>query len=330
MDERTHQILLALAWLGEATRAQLRDLCCPGMSDKTVQRALEPMLDGSEPLVRRRARHSYDGATPRREAFVYALTDAGHARIRSDPTYPLKTSRAQYPAKLTDPATVQRLEHQLLATEAIVQLIVLARQRTLSGVFVAREVRLNRQRAEPILDAVVVLHVGGEAPSGGGVPWTKDMPLEDERTWRFAIESDRDTEAPTVIAAKARAYSAALRDPRTIRDWYERYRSNPPIVLWVAPSHTRLETIHARWWQEWSQGSWMLATPAELARGELTHYRDNQRTELRLFAGKRPEQIGVRPALVEESAPATPTAPLSTSVASVAAPAAAVVPPAAP
>ena len=330
MDERTYQILLALAWLGEATKVHLRGLCCPGMSDKTVQRTLKPLLDGPEPLIVDRARHNYDGATPRREAFVYALTDAGHAHMRSDPAYPLKTNRTQYPAKITDPATVQRLEHQLLATEAIVRLIVLARQRNLSGVFVAREVRLNRQCAEPILDAVVVLHVGGEVPSGVGVPWTKDMPLEHERTWRFAIESDRDTEAPTVIAAKARAYSAALRDPRTIRDWYERYRSSPPLVLWVAPSSSRLETIHARWQQEWPYGSWMLATPTELARGELTYYHENRREELHLFAGKRPELIGVRPALEEVLPPApaaAPTARSATSVASAATSATTVVQP---
>ena len=322
MDERTHQILLALAWLGEATKVHLRDLCCAGMSEKTVQRALKSLLDGPEPLVIARPRHIHDGTAPKREAFVYALSEAGHKYLSNDAAYPRKTQRGQYPAKITNPADIKRLEHQLLATEAIVQLVVLARQRSLSGVFVAREMRLNRQRPEPVLDAVVMLHVSGEAPGGGGVPWTKDPPVAGERVWGFAIESDRATEAPAVIAAKASAYAAAEVDLRTRDDWRERTGQMLPLVLWVAPTAKRLEVIHRIWSQAWSAGSWLLATPQQLVSGTVWHYRNFERVELRLFAGSSPQYLGVRTAPASASPTSTAARPLHPDVSvAVAAPA---------
>ena len=293
MEERTNQILLALAWLGETTKAQLRDLCCPGMSEKTVQRALAPVIGGPTPLVITRPRHAHDGTAPKREAFVYGLSEAGHKHLGNDPAYPRKTGRWQYPAKVTSPADLRRLEHQLQATEAIVQLIVLARQRSLSGVFVAREVRLNRQRPEPVMDAVVALHMGGEAPARGAVPWTKDAPVAGERVWCFAIESDRATEAPAVLLAKAGAYGAAEVDLRTRDDWRERTGQMLPMVLWVAPTKKRLEVIEHAWVQGLSAGSWMLATPQLLAAGSVWHYRNFERVELRLFAASDPQYLGV-------------------------------------
>jgi hypothetical protein len=60
------------------------------------------------------------------------------------------------------------------------------------------------------MDAVVALHVEGEAPARGAVPWTKDAPVAGERVWCFAIESDRATEAPAVLLAKASAYGPPI------------------------------------------------------------------------------------------------------------------------
>lgn len=104
-------------------------------------------------------------------------------------------ARPQYPAQKRRPGLIP---HDARAIEAVVRLIELARPHGLSGVFVARELRLNPQRPRPVCDALVVIQLGSfDRPNL--VPWSGDPAIADEARVRFAVEADNDTEPLAVI-----------------------------------------------------------------------------------------------------------------------------------
>ena len=47
-------------------------------------------------------------------------------------------------------------------------------QQTLSGVYLEHEIRLDPERRRPLMDALIILTLGGEATPEHRVPWSRD------------------------------------------------------------------------------------------------------------------------------------------------------------
>lgn len=282
--EDAHELLVSLALLSEATKAQLRDIHFPRKSLKSMQRALAPLLSADPPLVEERRRYAFNpgAGTPSPQVSAYRLTEAGHSAVRHDPRYPVKTGPDQYAARLSDPTNSQTLEHDLLGTAGIVALVGHARQQGLSGLFLRREIQLDPEQRAPRIDALLVFHMGG--PVGAGIQsWTKDLPGGDELRRVIAFEIDRSTEAISVIRGKARSYRRAEAKLSVHEHWTTHY-GRMPLILWLAPDEKRLATIGQAWADEWPEGTWLLATAERLRDNRCVAYHERALHEVRLFA----------------------------------------------
>jgi hypothetical protein len=190
----------------------------------------------------------------------------------------------QYPPAYKEPRSRRMVPHDSTTSEAIVRIIELGRavefegQRGISGLYVEREVRLDPARPRPVMDALIIVTVGGDFDRPDLVPWSRDPTLEGERRVRYALENDRDTEPPTVIAAKASHYQGAGTPA-----WERRY-GRFPLPLWLTPSTRRLEQILTLWRQAWPVGKWLLTTDAWLAQDYWIEYDRGALTERRLFS----------------------------------------------
>jgi len=279
-----YEVLISLALLSEATREHLRALHFPTMSAKKIQRVSGPLLRASPPLVEERLRYNCDDKLkpPVPLASVLRLTEAGHAAVRNDARYPIRTGPDQYAARLSDPTRSQTLEHDLQATDAVVSIVQHARAQGLSGLFLRREIRLDPDQPAPRIDVVLVLHVGGVIP-GGMTCWTKNPPGPDEARAVIGIESDRDTEAISVIRGKARAYRRARERPSVGAYWSAQYGGSP-LILWLAPTVRRLQHIARAWAEEWPDGDWLLVTPEGLRANQIAAYYRRAIVSGRLFS----------------------------------------------
>lgn len=251
-------LLLGLAWLGELDRRQIERLWFVDRSQSTVEKTLSRLHD--EGLLTRRAwsvRDKQRGVTVPQLA-RWSLTPKGHAQVRRS---------AQYPAKPAQVRQQRLIAHDLRTTETIVRLIELGRSSGLSGIYVARELRLNPEEKRPVCDALVVMQFGSfDQPNL--VPWSSDPAIEDERRLRFAIEADNNTEPLGVIAGKANAYRR-LDEDNVWRAWWTRQYGKLPVPLWVAPTEARAAAIHGQWKRVWFDGHWLIASDAGLQRNKI-------------------------------------------------------------
>lgn len=193
----------------------------------------------------------------------------------------------------------------------MIGLICAARQRRLSGVFVARELRIGTSSGTLIPDAIVILQFD-TAAGEPAVPWTK-APSATADTYAFAIESDRATEPPSTIAAKAQLYSALQRaEDRT--QWERRFHCALPTPLWIAPAAPRAEAINQIWQEAWPRGSWMVSSIEHIAVGRALQRLPNWRGRVRLFANlnrelEAPPEPTPAVKVVEAQTPPSPTPP---------------------
>lgn len=300
-------LLLGLAWLGELDRQQIRRLWFADKSDSTVEKALSALR--REKLITLR---SWSLRDKQRQITVpqpaqWSLAAGGHARIRAN---------SQYPARPAEHRRAGLIPHDARATAAIVRLIELARPAGLSGVFIARELRLNQRQRRPVCDALVVLQLGSFDRSDL-VPWSGDRAIADEQRVRYAIEADNATEPLAVIQAKAEAYRK-LSEDLSWAEWWRQQYGPLPLPLWVAPTEERAQAIHAQWRQVWPRGEWYVTSDEGLADNRLLHWKSGSERLVRLtFRSARPKaaaaSTGPSPAPAPQARPeatqATPSVP---------------------
>ncbi len=160
------------------------------------------------------------------------------------------------------------------------------------------------------MDALLVMQTGGGYARTDLVPWTKDPAIDDEARWRFAIESDGDTEPIAVIEGKARAYRAVHRDA-TWHDWWRAQWGPLPFTIWVVPNSSRLYAVHEAWERTWPTGTWMLTTEKSLPLNKWLVYvnRESRGGRIEGFPHPRPKpQPVAQRALPAPAAPAVPPA----------------------
>jgi hypothetical protein len=282
-----HNLLISLAWLGELQTHHVHRLWMGEHDLRSTQRLLAGLA--REGYLERRmwARWLPGRITPNRQATLWSITRKGRDRIRD---------HAQYPPEYKEPRARRLAAHDSTTSEAIVRIIEISRavehhgRRGLSGLYVEREVRLDPVRPRPVMDALIIVTIGGDFDRPDLVPWSRDPTLEGEQRVRYALENDRDTEPPTVIAAKAMHYQHA-----GTAEWVRRY-GRFPLPLWLTPSTARLTQILQLWRQAWPIGKWLMTTDAWLRDDYWLEYDRGALTERHLFA--RP--LRTRPCLSAE------------------------------
>jgi hypothetical protein len=275
-----HNLLLSLAWLGELRTDQVHRLWMRDRAILATQRLLRDLRN--EGYVERRlwARWMAGRTTPQRQAALWSLTRKGRDLVRESD---------QYPPEYKEPRSRRMALHDSTTSEAIVRIIELGRriehnaQRGLSGLYVEREVRLDPAKSRPVMDALIIVTVGGGFDRPDLIPWSRDPTLDGERRVRYALENDRDTEPPTVIAAKAVHYQHAGTPA-----WVQRY-GRFPLPLWLTPSTRRLEQILQLWRQAWPVGKWLMTTDSWLHDDYWIEYDRGMVSERSLFA-RTPQQ----------------------------------------
>ncbi|HEU4327406.1 MAG TPA: replication-relaxation family protein [Roseiflexaceae bacterium] len=265
-------VLLTLAWLGEATLNQLHRICFPGCSLGTAKRVLMQLM--KEGYVEQRTwgvshgigRHGKP--LPRNRPPLRSLTRAGYALIENE---------AAYPTKPRKPRSALLLNHDSMTTEIVVRIIELGRSVGMSGLWIEHEVQLDPNRSRPVMDAFVVVRLGGAPVPPYQVPWTKDGRMEGERSGRLAIENDRATEGRREIQLKAESYQRA-----GTKAWMMQYGVFP-IPTWVVPTPRRLSDILQWWSGAWPSGRWMMTTDEGLQRDQWIEYQGGRVAAKPLF-----------------------------------------------
>ncbi|NCC31604.1 MAG: hypothetical protein EOM24_06195 [Chloroflexia bacterium] len=248
-------MLISLAWLGELSTTHIHRLWMGTHTLRATQYLLRGLQD--EGIIARRqwARWLPHCSTPVRQAALWSVTRKGRDLIRA---------HDQYPPEYKEPRSRKMALHDSTTSEAIVRMIELGRaynyghQRGLSGLYIEREVRLDPARSRPLMDALIIITLGGTFDHPNLVPWSRDPTLPGERRVRYALENDRDTEPATVIAGKAIHYQHAGTPA-----WEQRY-GRFPLPIWLTPSTRRLEHILNLWRDAWPVGKWIMTTDAWL------------------------------------------------------------------
>ncbi len=260
--------LTGIAWLGEVLVSHVQRIWFPDSSKDTAWLFLHEQM--AEGLVKRRPWYAWSRQhrNPIRKEHLYSLTPRAVKELADEPQFPLKylqrTSKAL-------------INHDMVTTDLIVRVIELGRMHGLSGMYVEREVRLDPVRPRPVMDAILILRRGGPPLPHNRVPWTTDPRIDGERVRRYAVENDRDSEALSVIVAKAHAYQAA-----GTQAWLDAY-GQFPIPLWVVPTQQRKTAIMRAWAQAWPTGKWLMATDDEVQQDRWRMYFKGTITERRLF-----------------------------------------------
>jgi hypothetical protein len=246
-----HNLLITLAWLGELRTDHVHRLWMHDRALGATQRLLRELREEGYVERRRWARWMAQRTTPTRQSALWSISRKGRELVRD---------HEQYPPEYKEPRARRMVVHDSTTSEAIVRIIELGRavehdgRRGLSGLYVEREVRLDPARSRPVMDALIIVTVGGDFDRPDLIPWSRDPTLDGERRVRYALENDRDTEPPTVIAAKAQHYQHAGTPA------WERHYGRFPLPMWLAPSVRRLEQILQLWRHAWPVGKWVMTT----------------------------------------------------------------------
>jgi protein involved in plasmid replication-relaxation len=274
MGVDVHNLLLGLAWLGEINTVHVRRLWMPTTTRQWVRAVLNELQDEGYVERRRWAQPRSDGRTPIRQPTLWSLTRKGRERLKDDDNYPpvYKEPRARRVAP-----------HDVMTSECVVRIVELARAlrsapyHGLSGLYIEREVRLDPARRRPVMDALIIVTVGGTFDHPHLVPWSRDPTIDGERRVRYALENDRNSETLSVIAGKAYAYAQAGTPA-----WVRRYGAFP-LPIWLLPTQTRLEAVLRTWRTAWPQGKWLMTTDAWLQGDSWVEYDNGQIVERGLF-----------------------------------------------
>lgn len=287
-------MLMSYGYLGELTLEHLRRLHQPGKSDRTLDRVIarlgadlekhrrsesveEPitLLDGSTQTV----------LTTRSLPAVWSLSKQGHDRIKRLDAYPINDVKGQYRAQPAKPQDESTRGHNLLLVDLVVELVERARPRGLSGVFVGRELRLDKEQPKPRMDGLVIMHFHGTPCAPDVVPWTKDRATAQERSIRYAVEVDTGSETIATVVAKAAEYAAILRaDNGRWRTWWEGLYGAWPFVLVVLPENERrFKAVFTGWARAWPEGAWAMTMPSWVREDRWAVY-DRERRRMARFA----------------------------------------------
>jgi hypothetical protein len=192
-----------------------------------------------------------DGRPPERVGALYSLTPRAEEMVRLHAMFPLKP-RGRGQERLRD--------HDQTTNTFLASLIQIGRSAGLSGVFVAYEYHLNPPQRRPRVDALIVARLqAGAYPHPDMVPWTRDVGTRGEgRSIRLAVETDRDSEPPSVLRGKGLAYAACARP-----HWLDRH-GHFPTPSWIVPDEARAQQLWTLWQEAWPQGFWRITTDAWL------------------------------------------------------------------
>jgi len=253
---KLHNLLISIAWMGEVTRHQVQRIWYPDYHEVTVKRALARMT-GEMGLLDRR--WWYDTRTGGRKYALYSLKPHVDRALRAYETYPVK-ARGHGQERL--------FAHDTTTNEVLSYIIAHGRNHGLSGVFTYYEYRLDPPRRQPCLDALIILHtLPGAYPHHDMVPWTRYAGIRDEgRSIRLAIETDRNSEAISVVAGKAIAYAHCGRP-----HWIDRH-GHMPTPTWVVPNERRLWQVWKAWKERWPQGFFRIATTEMMSQDRWYEY----------------------------------------------------------
>jgi hypothetical protein len=247
-------LLLGLAWMGEASTDHIQRLWMPHHAYSTVCAYLKRLLDDrlvtrrrwAVPQIKKGDRKAGIIRAPRRQPYLWGLGEQGLDLIGA---------HEAFPPKLLDPRHRTLLGHDSMTYELITRIIELGRPAKLSGVYVEREVRLDPPNPRPIMDALILVRTGGAYDRTDAVPWTRDPHVRGEKRRRYALENDRGSEALSILAAKSRAYQAAGTNA-----WLSVYGRPFPIPIILVPTETRLNAILQVWRGAWPDGKWLMTT----------------------------------------------------------------------
>ena len=198
-------LLLGLAWLGEASSDQVQRLwlptggthtCCTVLyelkAEGYVTRRMlpSPIAEGLSSAEASQSQmedgcsdSDADEEVPLPHQVLWSLTEQALSRLQNDD---------QYPPRYVSPRPLRVARHDLMSTELVVRIVELGRTVGLSGLYVEREARLDPEKQRPIMDALIMLTLGGEYPQPQCVPWTCAPALPTERRVGYALENDRD------------------------------------------------------------------------------------------------------------------------------------------
>lgn len=276
-------LLLGLAYLGEASTEQVRRLWLPEDGLRYAQQVLGELRQ--EGLLRRRdwaikqcrALPADGGAKGQRSAQqlvtlrqpgMWSLTERGLAAIKE---------LEAFPPVYMPPRARRLLVHDWMTTEILVVMLERAREAGMSGVYIGREVQLNPPSRRPFMDALVIIRVDGQPARPATVPWTTATRVKGEQRRRYALENDRDTEELSELIAKCKGYRRA-----STPQWVEQYGAFPVPIL-VVPTLRRLQTVMNAWIQHWEDGKWLITTDAFLHDDRWFEYNAGKQRERALF-----------------------------------------------
>jgi hypothetical protein len=253
-------LLNGLAWMGELSKEQIHRIWFPDYSHWTVERALRML--SKEGLIYHTVwsnKHKdkegmivtpEPGKPPNNRVTLYTLHTTKYDLIRSHTMYPFKP-RGKGQERLRD--------HDYHSNEMLVHAILQGRTKTdwhVSGLFTLYEYYLNPPHRRPRVDVLVIIHIlPGPSPSAILVPWTRYAgTLAEGITIRLAIETDRSSEPPSVLAGKARAYANCGR-----KHWIDEH-GHMPTPCWIVKDEKRLWQIWNIWKEVWPHGFWRITT----------------------------------------------------------------------
>jgi hypothetical protein len=276
-------LLLGLAWMGEASTNQIQRLWMQDYAYSTVCTYLRRLLADqlvtrrrwAVPRIKKGDRRAGTIKAPCQQPVLWGLGEQGHKLI---------ADHEAFPPKLLNPRHRTLLDHDTQTYELITRIVELGRPAKLSGLYIEREVRLDPPHPRPIMDALILVRTGGAYDRTNAVPWTKDPYVCGEKRRRYAIENDRGSEALSILAGKARAYKAA-----GTNNWLTVYGRPFPIPLILVPGEARLRGIMEVWKGAWPEGKWLITTDAWLQQDRWMMYFKGDTRERRLFA---PEPTG--------------------------------------
>jgi hypothetical protein len=269
-------LLLALARLGLLTKQQLQQLCLPGKSQSTFDRAMRALQNHTPPLVATHERAFGSQA-------AYTLTAAARESIGQHPPIPPAFCADGEPLELVNVHSTKQWEHDKLTNTALIALITQARATGLSGVGVHYEVKLDKERGKPRADAILRIERHQEPCGENGLPWLNPRRRIGAPGWVFALEADTGSETLSQVGEKAGEYRHCLRSHIWQGNWRGRY-GELPIVLFVTSSPERLQRINRVWHARWPEGCWLLTTEAQLKENRWTAHLGDAHFTCRLFA----------------------------------------------
>ena len=263
-------LLLGLAWLGEATTMQIHRLWRPHGNLTYTRYLLHDLKTRGWIRARVWTQPRRVDGIPIRLGNAWSLMRRAERWLRD---------KGQWPLKYVRPRDARTMNHDLMTSELVARMIELARPAGLGNLYLEREVRLDQRRRRPIMDGFVALRLGNAFNQDQRVPWANDPRAPGEERRRYAIENDRNTEPFNVIYGKAISYQLT-----GTPEWFARYGGLFPLVLWLVPDERRADLVMRAWSEAWPDGKWLITTDERLKEDRWTEFYAGRVRERGLFS----------------------------------------------